>query len=92
MLFCGSETRHARKFDCPGWKHVCGKCGYKGHFEQFCRKNPQLQRQHQSKNVQEVHICRKGTTKQKAKDMVMAEKNSNLSLLGQVQNQMIANQ
>ena len=53
MLFYGSETRHARQFDCPCWKHVCGKCGYKGHFEQFCRKNPQLC-EHQSKNVQEV--------------------------------------
>ena len=55
--WCGSESKH-KISSCPGHKHVCNKCGLKGHFDQVCKKssfnaaNPQCQQK--PKSVQEM--------------------------------------
>ena len=55
--WCGSESKH-KISSCPGHKHVCSKCGLKGHLDQVCRKssfnaaNPCCRQKH--KSVQEM--------------------------------------
>ena len=52
--YCGSNTRHFFfRSKCPAWKNLCKKCGFKGHFEQYCGKIPPMLK-HQSKMVQEI--------------------------------------
>ena len=51
--YCGSNTRHFFRSRCPAWKNLCKKCGFKGHFEQYCGKIPPMLKC-QSKTVQEI--------------------------------------
>ena len=51
--YCGSNTRHFFRSKCPTWKNLCKKCGFKGHFEQYCGKIPPMLKR-QSKTVQEI--------------------------------------
>ena len=51
--YCGSNTRHFHRSKCPAWKNLCKKCGFKGHFEQYCGKIPPMLKC-QSKTVQEI--------------------------------------
>ena len=53
--FCGADSKHVRRTDCPAWKFNYYNCGIKGHFGQVCRhkNNPQQCQQHPT-TVQEV--------------------------------------
>ena len=51
--FCGSNTKHFFRSKCPAWKNLCKKCGFKGHFEQYCGKIPPMLKC-QSKTIQEI--------------------------------------